>query len=31
MCSISDREQGKATRKQVDDANELYVIANRQV
>ena len=25
-----DREQGKATRKQVDDANELYVIANRE-
>jgi multidrug efflux pump subunit AcrA (membrane-fusion protein) len=26
----SDREKGQATRKQVDDANELYVIANRQ-
>jgi len=25
-----DHEQGRATRKQVDDANELYVIANRQ-
>ena len=25
-----DREKGQATRKQVDDANELYVIANRQ-
>jgi multidrug efflux pump subunit AcrA (membrane-fusion protein) len=25
-----DREQGDATGKQVDDANELYVIANRQ-
>ncbi len=26
----SDHDQGKATRKQVDDANELYVIANRE-
>jgi HlyD family secretion protein len=25
-----DRKKGKATQKQVDDANELYVIANRQ-
>jgi multidrug resistance efflux pump len=25
----NDREHGKATRKQVDDANDLYVIANR--
>jgi multidrug efflux pump subunit AcrA (membrane-fusion protein) len=25
-----DRQAGKATQKQVDDANELYVIANRQ-
>jgi multidrug efflux pump subunit AcrA (membrane-fusion protein) len=26
----SDHDAGKATRRQVDDANELYVIANRQ-